>query len=410
MTAPHAEIVETQAVEKQVIGTQIIGTQTVTTHADSAEERPELPLPEDLKTLLLFGIFTLLFFYALYILGEVVVPIIVAFMLSMALHPAMDFLARFHIPKFAAGLAIVLMGAGFLFGSAYLLSGPTSAWIAKVPESLTHLQVRLAGLIKVTDKIQKAGQQVEKINADTKTPEVAVKGPPLSNFLFSGTRAVITGLLTTAVLLFFLLISGDLFLRRLIEILPTMSNKRQAVTIANEIQRTVSGYLATITLMNLAVGVLTGVAAYFCGLSDPIMWGTVAFLLNFAPYIGPLVGIGIFVLAGLLTFDSLWHAFLPAGLYVAIHIAEGEAIAPMLLARRFTLNPVLVIISLIFWYWMWGVAGAILAVPMLATLKLVCDRIEPLMALGHFLGTEARVMWPLARPHETTAHVTTRIL
>jgi len=237
-----------------------------------------------------------------------------------------------------------------------------------------------------------------------------VKGPPLSNFLFSGTRAVIAGLLTTAVLLFFLLISGDLFLRRLIEILPTMSNKRQAVTIANEIQRTVSGYLATITLMNLAVGVLTGVAAYFCGLSDPIMWGTVAFLLNFAPYIGPLVGVGIFVLAGLLTFDSLWHAFLPAGLYVAIHIAEGEAITPMLLARRFTLNPVLVIISLIFWYWMWGVAGAILAVPMLATLKLVCDRIEPLMALGHFLGTEARVMWPLARPHETTAHVTTRIL
>jgi predicted PurR-regulated permease PerM len=142
--------------------------------------------------------------------------------------------------------------------------------------------------------------------------------------------------------------------------------------------------------MNLAVGCLTGLAAYFCGLSDPIMWGTLAFVLNFAPYIGPLVGVGIFALAGLLTFDSLWHAVLPAGLYLAIHIAEGEGITPILLARRFTLNPVLVIISLIFWYWMWGVAGGILAVPMLATLKLVCDRFESLMAFGHFLGTDAR--------------------
>ena len=114
--------------------------------------------------------------------------------------------------------------------------------------------------------------------------------------------------------------------------------------------------------------------------------------MNFAPITGPLGGVGIFVLAGLLTFDSLCPAFLPAGLYLAIHVAEGESITPMLLARRFTLNPVLVIVSLIFWYWMWGVVGAILAVPMLATLKLVCDRIESLMALGHFLGTEPREM------------------
>ena len=371
--------------------THILGTQTVETDPNTSEERPALPLPQDLKTLLLLGIFILLFLYALYFLGELIVPIIFAFMLSMALRPAMDFLTRLHIPKFAAGLIIVLMGATCLFGTAYLLSGPTSAWLAKVPESLPTLQTRLAGLTEMTDKIQKAGKEVEKISTDPKTPEVAVKGPPLTSSLFSGTRAIITGLITTAVLLFFLLISGDLFLRRLIEILPTMSDKKQAVTISNEIERTVSAYLATITLMNLAVGCLTGIAAYFCGLSDPIMWGTLAFVLNFAPYIGPLVGVGIFVLAGLLTFDSLWHAVLPASLYLAIHIAEGEGITPMLLARRFTLNPVLVIIFLIFWYWMWGVAGAILAVPMLATLKLVCDRIESLMAFGHFLGSDARV-------------------
>ena len=371
--------------------THLLGTQTTETNPKVTDERPALALPQDLKTLLLLGIFSLLFLYALYLLGELIVPIICAFMLSLALRPTMDFLTRLHIPKFVAGLAIVLMGAGCLLGAAYLLAGPTSAWLAKAPASLTTLQTRLAGLIEVTDKIQKAGKEVEKISTDPKTPEVAVKGPPLTSFLFSGTRAIITGLITTAVLLFFLLVSGDLFLRRLIEILPTMSDKKQAVSIANEIQRTVSGYLVTIVMMNMGVGLMTGIAAYLCGLADPIMWGAMAFLLNFAPYFGPLVGVGIFALAGLLTFDSLWHAVLPAALYLAIHMAEGEGITPILLARRFTLNPVLLIVSLIFWYWMWGIAGAILAVPMLAAFKLVCDRIEPLMALGHFLGSDARV-------------------
>ena len=379
--------------------THLLGPQTIEANPKVTEERPTLALPQDLKTFLLLGIFSLLFLYALYLLGEFIVPIICAFMLSLALRPTMDFLTRLHIPKFVAGLAIVLMGAGCLLGAAYLLAGPTSAWLAKAPASLTTLQTRLAGLIEVTDKIQEAGKEVEKISTDPKTPEVAVKGPPLTSFLFSGTRAVVTGLITTAVLLFFLLVSGDLFLRRLIEILPTMSDKKQAVSIANEIQRTVSGYLVTIVMMNMGVGLMTGIAAYLCGLADPIMWGAMAFLLNFAPYFGPLVGVGIFALAGLLTFDSLWHAFLPAVLYLAIHMVEGEGITPILLARRFTLNPVLLIVSLIFWYWMWGIAGAILAVPMLATFKLVCDRIEPLMALGHFLGSDPRV-----KPNEIPAN------
>ena len=141
--------------------------------------------------------------------------------------------------------------------------------------------------------------------------------------------------------------------------------------------------------MNAAVGFATGIAAYFCGLSDPALWGAVAFFLNYVPILGPLCGVAILFLAGLLTFDTIWQAILPAGIYLGIHFVEGEAVTPILLARHFTLNPVLVIIALLFWYWMWGVAGAFLAVPMLATFKIICDRIRPLMALGHFLGTQA---------------------
>ena len=171
----------------------------------------------------------------------------------------------------------------------------------------------------------------------------------------------------------------------MVEILPKFSDKRQAVDISQQIEEDISAYLVTITAMNAVVGVATAAAMYLCGLGDPLLWGATAFLLNYIPILGPLFGTVIFLLAGMLSFDSLWWALLPPALYFGIHLVEGEALTPMLLARRFTLNPVLVILSLVFWFWMWGVPGAILAVPMLAILKIVCDRLRPLKALGHFL-------------------------
>jgi predicted PurR-regulated permease PerM len=161
-------------------------------------------------------------------------------------------------------------------------------------------------------------------------------------------------------------------------------------------------YLVTITIMNAAVGLATGVAMWLTGLGDPVLWGVVAFLLNFVPIMGPLFGVGIFLLAGLLVLDPLWMAMMPAALYLAIHVIEGEIVTPILLARRFTLNPVLVIISLIFWFWMWGVPGAILAVPMLAITKIVCDGIRPLAAIGHFLSGDES---PNTLPQSSTAAV-----
>jgi predicted PurR-regulated permease PerM len=116
-----------------------------------------------------------------------------------------------------------------------------------------------------------------------------------------------------------------------------------------------------------------------------VLWGTVAFLLNYVPILGPLIGVTILVFAGLLSIETLWLAFVPAGVYVLIHVVEGETITPMLLAKRFTINPVLVILALVFWYWMWGILGAILAVPMLAITKIICDRVQPLAAFGHFI-------------------------
>jgi len=133
------------------------------------------------------------------------------------------------------------------------------------------------------------------------------------------------------------------------------------------------------------VGIATGILAAVCGLGDPVLWGTVAFLLNYVPVLGPTIGVTTFVFAGLLSIEPLWLAFMPAGAYLLIHVIEGETVTPMLLARRFTINPVLVILAVVLWYWMWGVLGVILAMPMLAITKIVCDRIRPLNAFGHFI-------------------------
>ena len=158
--------------------------------------------------------------------------------------------------------------------------------------------------------------------------------------------------------LYFLLVSGDSFLRRLVEVLPRFASKRQAVDISQQIGRDISAYLVTITLMNALVGAATALVMWSTGVGDPVLWGTVAFILNYVPLLGPAAAFVIFLFAGSLTITSTWQALLPAALYVVIHVIEGETVTPMLLARRFTLNPVLVIFSFVFWFWLWGVPGA----------------------------------------------------
>jgi predicted PurR-regulated permease PerM len=360
--------------------------------ADLAKPSEDMPLPTDLQTLVPLGIFVVLCFYTMYFTREILIPIFFAFVLNLLLQPAMRAAARLHVPRTIAAFLMILIFFGVVGGVVASISSPAAEWIARAPESMTRLEQRLSFLKRPLAQLQEATKRVEDLTQGNRTQvSVAVTNHALSSMLLLNTTSFLVGLGVTVVLLFFLLIAGDMFLRRLVELLPKLSNKKQLVEISQEIERNISGYLFTITLMNAAVGLFTGLAAYLFGMSDPVLWGVVAFLLNYLPIFGPLLGTGLLFLAGVVTFDTVWQASLPAVAYLIIHIIEGETITPMLLARRFTLNPVLVIISIVFWYWMWGVAGALLAVPLLATLKLICDRIRSLAALGHFLGAEARI-------------------
>jgi predicted PurR-regulated permease PerM len=351
----------------------------------------EMPLPSDPRTFFLGGLFGLGVLAALYVASSIILPVMLALVLNLLLQPAVRLLGRLHLPRAVGALLTVFLVIGTLVGLVAALSVPATTWAERLPEGIPRLEAHLRLVSGPIQALQKVIQQAEQA-ADAppgKGSIVSVRRDlGITGVLFAGTRSVLDGLFTTVLVLYFLLVAGNIFLRRVVEILPTFSNKRQAVDISQQIQEDISGYLLTITAMNAGVGIATAAAMYLCGLGDPLLWGATAFLLNYIPILGPLFGVCIFVLVGMLSFESLWWALLPPVLYFGIHLVEGETLTPLLLARRFTLNPVLIILSLVFWFWMWGVLGAILAVPMLAILKIVCDRLRPLKALGHFLEGE----------------------
>ena len=353
-----------------------------------ASGQDEMPLPSA-RNIFQGGLFVLAVLAALYVAREIVLPVVLAAMLKLLLQPALRTLQRFRVPGAIGALLLIglLFGTLIAFGTA--LSGPAASWAQKLPQGVPRLQEHLSFLRAPIEATHQFLQRAEDWFSGGQPSGGSAKGPSIGsgllNSVFAGTRDFAGELFQTVLVLFFLLIAGDTFLRRLVEILPRFRDKRQAIEISQRVEEDISAYLITISVMNAAVGLATAFVMWLCGLGDPVLWGAVAFMLNYIPILGPMIGIVTFTLVGLLTADTLWRALLPAGLYLGIHIIEGETVTPMLLARRFTLNPVLVIIGIIFWHWMWGVPGAVLAVPMLAVTKIVCDRISTLGAFGRLL-------------------------
>ena len=188
------------------------------------------------------------------------------------------------------------------------------------------------------------------------------------------------------ILLYFLLASGDLFLRKSIKLFPKLHVEKQFVEIIRTIEHRISRYLYTVTIINLCMGISLGVSIYLIGLPDPFLWGVMAGFLVFLPYIGSLIGISIVTIVSFLTFDSIGRILLAPAIYIILEILQGYFITPLILGLRFAFNPALIIICLIFWGWTWGIIGALLAFPMLTVFKILCDNIEGLSTIGEFLG------------------------
>lgn len=355
------------------------------------EPRELLERNPDTRTLALLGLLTLAALYTLYFARPVLLPVALAILLGFILDPVVGLFSRLRVPRaLAAGIVIVgLLGAtGFAVSR---LAGPAADWIEDAPAHFAELEQKLGGIREPVEDVGRATEEVEKITRmepGRSEPERVVSNPSLATVMWQNVRKFISDGVITLTLLFFLLASGDLFLRKIARVLPSIRSKKRAVKVARHVRHDISTYLGTLSVVNVGLGL--GVAGVMLALDmpNPVLWGVMAGLLNFVPYLGPLVGVTIVAMVSLLTFDAIGRAALAPLGYLALNAIEGSLVTPAVMGRRLSLNPVAVFTSLLFWGWIWGIPGALMAVPLVVTAKIVCDHYEPLAGFGEFLGRE----------------------
>jgi predicted PurR-regulated permease PerM len=369
----------------------------------SAESSPSAVMEEDARTrprqvdivgatdFFLAGLFILALFYTFFFAAALLLPIVMALLGAIVFMPVVRALGRSRIPAPLGALIIVLGLIGTLGAAIYFLSDPAIEWLQSAPRKMRDIEHKLKDIRKPVEELQKATDQVEDLTRDkAKLPPVEVKGPALSSQIIVSAQRFAISTVSAIVLLYFLLASEEFFLRKLIHVLPRLQDKIKAVELTRDIENEVSRYLVAITLINIGLGVATAAAMYWLGMPNPVLWGVVAAVLNYIPYLGPLTALALLTFVALVTFDELSRTLLVPLTFVALTTIEGQFLNPMIVGHRLTLNPVMVFVSLLLWGWIWGVLGVVLAVPILVTLKVVCDHVAGLGAVGKFLGEKRR--------------------
>lgn len=327
-------------------------------------------------------------FVTAYFAKDLLLPILLGFLLALTLSPLIRAMQKIGIS--APFGAVMLIGAvGLLiFLLAGLSAGTVASWADEIPSMGNEIRRKLQGWAQTVENVRSATEEVEKIageNAPGKPEEVVVKQPGLLDNAMN-TGAKVGGTIAVAlVLALFLLASGDLFYLKLVQSFQTFTGKKRALKAVYDVERRVSRYLLTITIINAGLGVSIGLFLFALGLPVPYVWGLAAFLLNFLPYIGGVIGsvlVGAYAIA---TFDSVGYAILaPLGYQILTGI-EGQFVTPYLVGRRLELNTVAVFLTVVFWGWLWGIAGALVAVPFLVVFKVICENVTALNIIGHFL-------------------------
>ena len=353
-----------------------------------ADPASDTPRRSDPRVFLLAVLVFLAVFYTLYFTREVILPITTAILLNFLFSPLVRwFKNRLKLPYGLSAGFIILLLIAVIGLTGYSLAAPAAEWVTRAPASMHRIEAKLKLLRRPVEQMSKTAERVEDMTnlGGNKATQVEVRSGGLRGVIFGSTQSFITGAALAFTLLFFLLADGDVFVGKLVKSLPRVRDKKLALSIAQETERSISTYLGATTALHAMLGLFTGIAMYFIGLPNPALWGVVGGLLNFVPYIGGLVVVIVLTLAGLATFESTGHALLPGIVYFLLTVVESFA-TPYIMGKRLSLNPVVVFIAVLFWGWLWGIMGALLAVPIMATVKLICDRIKSLSSLGEFLG------------------------
>lgn len=307
--------------------------------------------------------------------AEFFLPVTAALVVAIALVPMLEWFERRGVPsKLAAVLCVVIFLMIALFAIASIVL-PAIDWVALIPTRIDRVTKALAPVLDLYSSLQKfIDRTVSRIAVDTidhgRTVRVETPNSMLDLITASAPHAAIQLFFALLVIYFFL--AGWTGMRK--RTIVSRGSFEGALTTARVIQQVVaatSTYIGTITVINVMLGALTALILWMLGMDSPLMWGGLVAVLNYIPYLGPIAAALLLAFGGLMTFTDPWAALLPPAIFIGLHLVEANVLTPLIVGRKLTINPLLILVSLSFWAWVWGTTGALLAVPLLIILKTI---------------------------------------
>ena len=320
--------------------------------------------------------------YTLWATQDLILPVLLAMFFALVGNPIIRVLQRIRIPRFLAALAVLCSGLALAILLGQQLVQPASEWIREAPRELRSLAPKLQKLAKPMQDANKAAENIARAagGENTSRPVQVVRTEVNDPYrVLTTTPRMVASILAVVLLTFFFMVYGQDLQRHAIALLPDRQKKKVTVEILQTIETEVSRYVLTISVINMVVG-LVFAACLYLGLDLPLdqalLWGTLAAILNFAPYVGPLIGIVVMLLMGFSSFNDPVQSLLPAAIYLGLHTLEGQIVTPIVLGKRMALSPLILILALMVFGWIWGIIGLLLAVPMLVCVKIVLTRLD----------------------------------
>lgn len=320
--------------------------------------------------------------YTLWAAQDVLLPVLLAMFFALVGNPIIRVLRKIHVPRFVGALVVLLGGMAVAGLLAQKMLPSAMDWAQQAPREMRQLAPKLRELTKPVQDANKAAESFARAAAGSQAPGrqpqvlQATADDPYRKLL--ATPRVVASLLAVVLLTFFFMVYGENLQRNAIALLPGRQQKKFTVDILHSIEREVSRYVLTISIINTVVGFVFAGVLYLLGLplAEALLWGTMAALLNFAPYVGPLIGMVAMLLVGFISFEQPLQSMLPAIAYLVLHTIEGQIVTPIILGKRMALSPLILILALMLFGWLWGIIGLLLAVPLLVCVKLVLARVE----------------------------------
>jgi predicted PurR-regulated permease PerM len=327
--------------------------------------------------------------YTLWAAQAVLLPILLAMFFALVGNPLVRLLRKAYVPRFIAALAVLSGGLAAAILLTHQMLPPAMEWASKAPREISQFAPKLREFTKPVQEANKAAESIARAAGGEpgRRPQVVHTAQHNPYRMLTQTPRLLVSLLAVVLLTFFFMVYGEKLQRNAIALLPGRQRQKLTVGILQNIERAVSRYVLTITLINATLGLLFAGALVLLGFAtaEALLWGTAVALLNFAPYVGPLIGLLAIVLVGIIRFDDPLQALWPAAAYLLLQTLEGQLVTPIVLGRRMALSPLVLILALMLFGWLWGIIGLLLAVPLLVCVKLVVARIEGLEGWARLL-------------------------